>query len=70
MQKLITKIENTILVTCAISLLVAILWNFGSVFTNLSAYTDTQVYDTILLTAMMLIFELGIVGVLAFNKKA
>jgi hypothetical protein len=70
MQTLISKIENAILVSCAFGLLVVTLWNFGSVFTKLSAYTDTQVYDTILLTALLLIFQLGIAGIIYAKKKA
>jgi hypothetical protein len=68
MQKLSSKIENAILLACAFGLLVCTIWNVTMVFTNLSAYTDTQVFDTILLTAMLLIFQLAMVAVVPFNK--
>ena len=68
MKKLSSKIENAILVACAFGLLVVTLWNLVRVFANLSDFSDTQVFDTILLTAILLMFQVAMVAVIPFNK--
>jgi hypothetical protein len=69
MKNLPSKIENAILIACGLGLFIITLWNLVRVFSNLVDYSNTQVFDTILLTCILLIFQLGIVGVVYANKK-
>jgi hypothetical protein len=68
MKKLSSKIENAILIACAFGLLAITLWNLVRVLANLSDFSSTQVFDTILLTAILLLFQVAMVAVVPFNK--
>jgi uncharacterized membrane protein YidH (DUF202 family) len=68
MKKLSSKIENAFLLACSLGLLVLTIWNFVRVFANLSEFSSTQVFDTILLTAILLMLQVAMVAIIPFNQ--